>query len=349
MEHARRALIAVLVFAGLLAGLFFYPAYASAASKKMTVLGYYAEDYPGDKLSFNSLSNKQALVNSVAFFSYLVNKDGDGDLTGSVPKDGVKLAADRNAKSLLLVHNVGEYNSRDVIHKVLSVEKNRRNLERNIVSLVKGNGFKGVNIDFEGVPARDRSNYNKFLSELSQMLKPGGYLLTVSIPAKTTDNPSNEWYGAYDYRTIGKTADLVAVMTYEEHWSGGSPGPIASLPWVQRVLDYTVRNIPKEKVLMGIPAYGYDWSAVGNKSVRWYKTGELISKYGPAKWNDWASSPYLIYYDDKGKKHEVWFENKYSLGIKLNLAKSYGIGGIAIWRLGFEDASFWETVRAELS
>ncbi len=347
MEQIRRALIAVLVFAGFLASLFFYPAYASAASKKMTVLGYYAEDYPGDKLSFNSLSNKKALVNSVAFFSYLVNEDGG--LTGSVPEDGVKLAAGRNAKSLLLVHNVGKYDSRDVVHKVLSVEKNRKNLERNILSLVREYGLKGINIDFEGVPAQDRANYNKLLSELSRLLKPGGFLLTVSIPAKTADNPSNAWYGAYDYRTIGKTADLVAVMTYEEHWSGGSPGPVASLPWVQRVMDYTVRNIPREKVLMGIPAYGYDWSAVGNKSVRWYKTGELISKYGPAKWSNYASSPYLNYYDDKGKKHEVWFENKYSLGIKLNLAKSYGLGGIAIWRLGFEDASFWETVRSKLS
>jgi spore germination protein YaaH len=347
MNYTRRTCIAVLIFLGVFINLLFHPANpAAASSKKMTVLGYYAEDYLGDRLSLNTLSNKQALINNVAFFSYLV--DENGNLTGRVPEEGVKLAKDKNMRPLLLVHNVGKYNSREVIHKVLSVEKNRKNLEKNLLALVKGNGFKGVNIDFEGVPAQDRANYNKFLAELKQMFKPYGYLLTVSVPAKTVDNPSNEWYGAYDYRTIGKTADLVAVMTYEEHWSGGSPGPVASLPWVQRVLDYTVRNIAREKVLMGIPAYGYDWSAVGNRSVRWHKVVELTSKYGEAKWNNYASSPYLIYHDEKGNKHEVWFENKYSLGLKLNLAKSYEIGGIAIWRLGFEDASFWETVRAKL-
>jgi spore germination protein YaaH len=98
-----------------------------------------------------------------------------------------------------------------IAHQVLSVEKNRKNLERNILSIVKGNGFDGVNIDLEGVPPGDRAFYNKFLSELKQMFKPYGYLLTVSIPAKTADNPLNSWNGAYDYRTIGNTADLVAL------------------------------------------------------------------------------------------------------------------------------------------
>jgi spore germination protein YaaH len=323
-------------------------AYNPNVKTKKMVLGYYAEDYQGDKLSYNSLLNNSSLINNVAFFNYLVDQKGNLT-TGQPVSQGLKLAESKGVKSLALVHNMGKYNMAQTAHQVLSVEKNRKNLENNILLLVKGNGFDGVNIDLEGVPPGDRAFYNKFLVELKQMFKPYGYLLTVSIPAKTADNPFNSWNGAYDYRTIGVTADLVALMTYDEHWKGGPPGPVASLPWVQKVLDYSIKNIPREKVLMGIPAYGYNWSAAGNTTVHWNKTAALTAKYPWVRWNDYYSLPYLVYYDEKGVKHEVWFENKYSLRIKLDLANNYGIAGIALWRLGFEDASFWETLRAKFS
>lgn len=322
-------------------------AYNTGNKTKKIVMGYYAEDYAGDKLSYNSLAKNSSLIDNVAFFNYLV--DAKGNLTTGQPvSQGLKLAENSNIKTLALVHNMGGYNMAQTAHQVLSVEKNRKNLEGNILSIVKGNGFDGVNIDLEGVPPGDRAYYNKFLAELKEMFKPYGYLLTVSIPAKTADNPFNSWNGAYDYRTIGKTADLVALMTYDEHWKGGAPGPVASLPWVQKVLDYSIKTIPRGKILMGIPAYGYNWSAAGNTTVRWNKTAELTSKYPWVRWNDYYSSPYLVYYE-KGVKHEMWFENKYSLRIKLDLANNYGIAGIALWRLGFEDPSFWETIRARFS
>lgn len=315
-------------------------------TKKM-VLGYYTEDYPGDMLSYNSLLKNNSQLSDVAFFNYLVDQNGNLT-TGQPVSQGLELADSCDLKKLALVHNMGKYNMAQTAHQVLSIEKNRKNLGKNILSLVQENGFDGVNIDLEGVPPGDRAFYNKFLAELKQMFKPYGYLLTVSIPAKTADNPFNTWNGAYDYRTIGQTADLVALMTYDEHWKGGAPGPVASLPWVQKVLDYSIKTIPRDKVLMGIPAYGYNWSAAGNSTVRWYETASVTAKYPWARWNDYFSTPYLIYYK-KGVKHELWFENKYSLRIKLDLANNYGIAGIALWRLGFEDASFWETLRAKFS
>lgn len=318
----------------------------STKLKKM-VLGYYTEDYPGDRLSYDSLAGNNTFIDSIATFNYLA--DDKGNLTGQPISQGVNLAKSKNVKSLMLIHNIGSYIDKDAAHLVLSVEKNRKNLENNILSLIKRNGFDGVNIDLEGVPAGDRWYYNTLLAELKELFRPYGYLLTVSIPAKTWDNPSNDWNGAYDYLFIGRTADLVTLMTYDEHWSGGEPGPIASLPWVQQVLDYAVKTIPKEKILMGIAAYGYDWSAAGGRTVLWNRADALAAKYGGARWNDQYSSPYLIYYDEKGSRHEVWFENKFSLRLKLDLVNSYDIGGIALWRLGFEDAAFWQAVSGKFS
>lgn len=50
------------------------------------------------------------------------------------------------------------------------------------------------------------------------------------------------------------------VMTYDEHGYVTGPGPVASAKWVDKVIKYTVSVIPQNKVLLGIPAYGFDWT-----------------------------------------------------------------------------------------
>ena len=62
-----------------------------------------------------------------------------------------------------------------------------------------------------------------------------------------------------------------------------------------------------------------------------------------------STGSYLIYYDQRGYRHEVWFENRFSLALKLDLANRYDLAGIAVWRLGFEDYSFWQTVAEKFS
>lgn len=315
-------------------------AYQSKLNK--IVLGYYTEDKPGDLLSYNSLSENGGLIDYIATFSY--GTDEKGNLSGQPISKGIELAKKENVRPLMLVHNFRGFFDSNLAHKVLSVKENRISLEKNILKLIRENGYEGVNLDLENIPPADRKYYTAFLSELKKMFEPYGYFLTVSIPAKTWDDPQNNWSGAYDYWAIGRLADIVAIMTYDEHWSGGKPGPIASFPWVQSVLDYAIWNIPRYKILMGVAAYGYDWSAKGAKSVEWNEVDKLVRTYG-ARWDDYLCSPHLSYRDYSGVSHEVWFENKYSLGLKLDLANSYGIAGVAIWRLGREDASFWKTVQ----
>lgn len=314
-------------------------------TEKLTklVLGYYTEDYPGDKLSYNSLLNNYQLIDYIATFDYLV--DARGNLKGQTSEAALQLAKSKGVKPLLLIHNISGGIDTDAAYSAVSETANRANLINNIMSLVQKYGYGGVNIDLEGIPASGRQSLNTFLTELGKRLKAGNYLLTLSVPAKTYDDPGNNWTGAYDYTAFGRLADLVVIMTYDEHWFGGPPGPVASLPWVRQVLNYAVGQIPREKIMMGIGAFGYDWPEGGKgKAIRWNAVNNLINKYGNPQWDDTNSVPYLIYQLD-GVKHEVWFENASSLRLKLDLVNSFGIGGIAFWRLGFEDESFWLMVK----
>lgn len=315
-----------------------------AQATKKIVLGYYTKDYPGDVGSYNSLAQNSQLLNYIATFTARIT--GQGDLiTDNIPTEAVALAKQEGVKPLLLIHNMNNGMDSAAADSVLSNPNYRQKLESNILQLVNQNGYDGVNIDLEAVPAADKQYYTTFLQELGGLLHPAGLLLTASIPAKTGDLSSDDFVGAYDYNAIGQACDYVTLMTYDEHWFGGSPGAIASLPWVQQVLDYAVGQIPKNKILMGIAAYGYDWSASGTNSVTWSQAEKLANEKGvQVQWDNASSSPYFVYWEN-GETHTVWFENQYSMAIKLNLVNSYGIAGIAFWRMGYEDSSFWSTIQ----
>lgn len=309
------------------------------------VMGFYTEDYPGDKLSYNSLKANGQLIDQVATFDYQVN--GSGGLVGKVSPEGLAMAKSKGTKTIMLIHNINGGIDGSSAYSAISNKTNRSRLIGNIMDSLNKYGFDGVNIDLEGIPAGGRQSFNVFLGELAKSL--GNKLLTVCVPAKTYDNPGDHWSGAYDYKYIGSVADYVVIMSYDEHWFGGSPGPVASLPWVTRVMDYSVKEISPGKILMGIGCFGYDWSAPGQgKAVTWSSVAGLINRYGNVQWDNYNSVPHLVYWKD-GKRHDVWFENSYSLAIKLKLVNKYNLAGIAFWRLGFEDQSFWSTVKKQFA
>ena len=139
------------------------------------------------------------------------------------------------------------------------------------------------------------------------------------------------------------------IMTYDEHYFGGTAGPIASLPWVENVIKYAVQAIPSNKILLGIAGYGYDWSDSGSRALSYKNVVRLLSDLNmQSSWDFEAKSPYFAY-DKNGVVHQVWYEDTRSISYKLDLVKSYNLGGIGIWRLGFDNEDFWNTIKAGLN
>ncbi|MEW6181876.1 MAG: stalk domain-containing protein [Bacillota bacterium] len=319
--------------------------FISTGSGQKMVLGYYPVDYPGDNAAYNSLLSFGQSLTAIAFFALeLTDKN---NFSGSLPGNGIKAAGNLGAESLLVVHNYrGNGFDRNLVHKLLNDRNGWDGFIDNIVQLVKANGLGGVNIDLENIPPSDKDLYSEFLRRVSAALKPDGFIITVAVPAKTSNDLQNAWSGAFDYEAIGRTCDYMILMTYDEHWLKGAPGPVASISWVTKVVEHAVSCVQSHKLLLGIPTYGYDWSTQGAKVVRWNEVDRLLNKYGQDKvfWDSASATP-CLHYKESGVDHEVWFENQYSLKPKLDLVHKYDLAGIGIWRLGFEDSSFWETVR----
>jgi spore germination protein len=173
-------------------------------------------------------------------------------------------------------------------------------------------------------------------------------LVSTALAPKQSATQVGSWYEGHDYAAHGRIVNFVVIMTYEWGWSGGPPMAVAPIPQVRKVLDYAVTVIPREKILMGAPLYGYDWTLPYIKGGPFAKVVtpkgaiELARREGVAiSYDTTAQAPYFRYYDDEGKEHIVWFEDARSMQAKFDLIKEYRLRGISYWVLGREFPQNW--------
>lgn len=307
-----------------------------------TVAGYYVEDRYNP--SFNSLVQYGNSLTTVIPWMWRLDGSGNlvSDFTSSDLKKALGAAGAGRITSLALIHNYDKQSFNGAtLHGFLTDPEARQRAVNNILEGLNLWGMNGVNLDFENVLPEDREHLTAFVRELSERLAPKGLLVTLSVPAKTSNNPTNPLVGAFDYSALGRYADQIMIMTYDEHYRLGPPGPVASIGWVERVVKYASSVIPPGKILLGLSAYGYDWPASGGgaRALTYFDAMAVAQKNGASvRWEPTHKVPYFTY----GGGRQVWFENRYSLSYKLELVKQYGLGGTVMWRLGQEDPGVWQ-------
>jgi len=228
-----------------------------------------------------------------------------------------------------------------VAQAVLHDQTRRRAHVTDLVTLASTHGFTGLQLDYEELTAADRDAFSRFVAELAQALHARHKLLYVTVHPKTNDGGYDQRNLAQDYSAIGRHADKVCVMAYDWHWQTSAPGPIAPAWWVHDVLRYATSRIPAEKLILGVGLYGYDWGGQQGQDILWQQANALTRSPGTTTgWDATSSSPHLRY-DRDGVHHEVWYENARSITHKLDLATSFQIGGVELWRLGAEDPALW--------
>jgi spore germination protein YaaH len=136
-------------------------------------------------------------------------------------------------------------------------------------------------------------------------------------------------------------------MAYDHATEQTAPGPIAPLPWVEQVLQLAIEEIPREKILLGLGAYGYDWtSGHTGTSLQWADAETIAHDYAvAAAWDTSSSSPWFTYVNSQNRSQTVWFENARSLQTKIDRARTHHIAGVFVWRLGGEDPALWDALR----
>ncbi len=296
---------------------------------------------------YRYLQQYGSLLDEVALFQIAIQSNGE--LLGSPSRRLINEAHNMGIKVMLTISNLTPkgFFSTELLSRLIRDQEFASLVWRSIRNMLVSYKCDGVNFDLEKGAPEDRQLYTNFIRSWTLQFQREHFLVSIDVPAKTSDEPTDIWKGVVDYNAIGKIVDQVILMTYEEHWSGSPPGSIASLPWVKRVLDYALNNIPARKIFMGIPLYGYDWAEPGRAQVIGFQRAHLVARrFGaPLKWDTQQHSTYFVYQMGE-QKHTVYFEDLRSLKEKLDLAVAKGIAGVAIWEMNLSYPQFWEVLQS---
>ena len=252
-----------------------------------------------------------------------------------------RMARQYGVRPLLVLTTLGEDGqfSGERAHQLFQDQAARGALIENLAQTIASQGFAGVDIDFEYIPPEDAAAYAAFVRDVRARLEPPGYTVLVALAPKTSAEQRGLLYEAHDYRALGEAANNVLLMTYEWGYALSEPMAVAPIDKVEQVVRFATSAIPPDKIFLGIPNYGYDWTlpyvrgqsrarTVGNVQA----VEQAIQVGAPIQYDETAQSPHYNYWRDRAE-HEVWFEEARSIRAKRALAGEYRRHGVSIWNI----------------
>lgn len=271
----------------------------------------------------------------------------------------IKNAKDKGVHTELAIKVIDN----DTITSIVNNPLARKDTITNAMDEMKGKGFEGINVDFEyqGIPdMHSIENFNIFLEEFGKALHETNPRYTISVDVYADSIKKTR---LWDLKKLSSEVDKVIVMAYDfTSLSSVRAGPVAPFSGSPDKYEYDVTTavkdfiqvVPKQKIILGVPFYGYDWPTFdespmsetrkdsanyGSPALSSYKRSMEIVKEKNLKisWDEDAQVPWFAYKDtDKNTYHEVYFENEKSLAKKLELLLTNDLGGIGIWALGYD-------------
>jgi spore germination protein YaaH len=290
----------------------------------------------------------------------------DGDMTSIASTDYVSYAHQANIEVWATVRDFdgdeGGINSYEESYELLSYTSHRENLINQLISEALRIGIDGINVDFEKISDECGEHFIQFIRELSVRCRQNGIVLSV-------DNYVPQGYNLqYDRTEQGIVADYVIIMGYDEHYAGSQEaGSVSSYNYVKEGIEETLKEVPAEKIISGIPFFTRLWSETpkteaekeadqGTPAVDYSMNVEsqalgmddaeaTVEAAGvETTWDDTTKQNYATWTGDDGTIYEIWLEDADSIELKLQLMKENGLAGTAAWALGQESSDIWNLI-----
>ncbi len=282
--------------------------------------------------------------------------DGNGLVWGGPNPEVLKVAAEHHVPVMPIVALMVQAD----LHKLLTTQAAKSAFIDSLLSECKKNSYTGFQIDFENVNWTDRDLLSSLVDETAAALHNEKLQLTIATVPNAPGYPGKSpyshwlyanWRGAFDLKALAKSADLICLMTYDQNTRWTMPGPVAGYPWTLDNVNYALQFVPKEKLSMGIPLYGYHWFAgdpgkeekpnpmaeyIGQEQVSSY-----IASYHPqVEWDSTDRVSWFYFYRDD-EREWVFYTDKRGFQERLNLVRDKGLQGFCSWVLGTEDPEIW--------
>lgn len=303
------------------------------------------------------------LLSDLCHFSYeVVSTTGQASSTHNWLTDAAVTAAQANGVKVSLCATLFSNHA-----TFLTNAASKQTFITNIISLVQQRNGSGCNIDFEGVPAAQSANLTAFMIDLCNQMHTAIPNSEISIAL-----PAVDWNAVYDVNAMKNYVDLFIIMGYDYYWGGSTTaGPTDPLYNFDTSYNYTLtksityylkKNIPNVKLLLALPYYGREYItdtntipspvvSPPNSITRFFNfvKNNLNGNYVTLLWDSISYTPYYIF--NTSNWNQCFINNGYSMGKRFDVVNQFGIGGIGIWALGYDDGypDFWNKIRDKFS
>ncbi len=318
---------------------------------------FYLTDSPDSIRSFFAHSSKIGLL-VPAWYSV----DENGLVTGGPESEVLATAKQKGIPVMPIVALFGKKKFHDL---AASVEAQQQ-MNDAMLREAKMYGYTGFQFDFENLSYLDRDGLSAVVARSAEVLHKAGLQLTIATVPNAPGYPGKggfakwiytDWRGAYDLAALAKSVDLICLMTYDQNTRWTMPGPVAGWQWTVENLDYALQFVPKEKLSLGIPLYGYHWYT--NAPIVDKATGEehsnltadyigtpdvlqLAAAYnGKPQWDADDHTAFLWFYRDQMREW-IFYTDQRTFGDRYKLVTDRGLQGFCSWVLGSEDAAIWD-------
>jgi len=276
-------------------------------------------------------------------------KDEDGTLLSRASSEYVKWAHKNGYEVWAhLSNNVG---GADNTGEFLNNTESRDNAIKKVLEYSSLYKLDGINIDFEDINKIDKDVYTQFVRELAALINEQGLIVSVDI---TVPGGSANWSLCYDRMALSEAVDYVMLMTYDQYWAGSSiAGSVSELSWVEENINLVLKEVPKEKFLLGLPFYTRVWKEKEGEKPQSRAismgTAQKLVEENNAKvtWNELCGQFYTEYKVD-GILNRLWIEDKTSINLRSALVNKYDLAGVASWRKDFETSDIWSVLNKNL-
>ncbi|MBV8517151.1 MAG: glycosyltransferase [Acidobacteria bacterium] len=319
---------------------------ANASSQGRIVAAFYA---PWEETGLHSLEANASQMTHLMPAWLRIGADGasldetDWDPTVAFHNlDVLRIAREHNVRVLPVLSNAaGGWFDPERAHRLLANPAAQQRVAVATRDWLLRNRMQGINLDFESLSAEDAPLLVPFVTRVHQVLAPAGLQVTADVQASTEPEV---------WREIAAQCDFVVVMGYDQHSASGAPGPIAALDWFRDTVDRAAKNVPADKLVIGMGNYAYDWPEHEEASPLSYQQALMAARdaFGDAAapgaidFDPAALNATFDYKDEQGVSHEVWMLDAVTAANEWRLVSTRNVRGVALWALGLEDPSVWQ-------
>lgn len=240
----------------------------------------------------------------------------------------------------------------EVVAAVMDSAALRRSHTAALLDYVCDRGFIGLDVDYEFMPEELKDAFTEFMREVTTEFGKFDKLVSLDLhPKVRPDDPWSIGARAQDWTALARFVPILRVMCYDQYcpaYNYAEPGPPSTLIWSEAVITYAIGTIPLDKLIMGLPFYGYDFDTVDRTKSRYvlYSEVERLKKeYGAREeWHELYCVPHFDFTDAAGHRHEVWYANGRSTRARAAIATKYGVRGVSCWVIADEDENVWSAV-----